>query len=302
MTSRACLRIGRLSLLITAVALAGCDADPPPLHAPAGPAVAASSAFDATKVGDVVGRVTWAGAFPEAAPFLAPVSPLSEQLRGVKRNWPNPNAPLIDPKSREVGEAVVFLRGVDPRQARPWDLDPVRIEMRDYQIHVRQGNADSRCGFVHPGKKIDLESKQNVFHSIQARGADLFALTFPDEGTVRNRVLDRNGVVELSSGAGQFWMRAYLFVDDHPYYTRTGADGRFKLSQAPVGDYDLVCWLPDWREANHEIDPDTRLVTRLTFRPPLQVVRRVHIDSGEATTEDFSLSEECFSAVKPLDP
>ena len=187
-------------------------------------------------------------------------------------------------------------------RARPWDLDPVRVELRDYQIHIRQGDADGAVGFVHRGDRIELESKQSVFHSIQARGADFFALTFPDEGAVRNRVVNRGGLVELCSNAGQFWMRAYLFVDDHPYYARTAADGRYALPKAPPGDYDLVCWLPDWREASHEIDADTRLVTRLTFRPPRQVVRRIHIEAKETATADFTLSLEQFDAVKRSDP
>jgi len=118
----------------------------------------------------------------------------------------------------------------------------------------------------------------------------------------RYRVLDHDGVVELSSNAGQFWMRAYLFADDHPYYTRTDDDGRFTLPKTPPGDYDLVCWMPDWREAEHEIDADTRLVERLRFRPPLQVVRLVHIDSGATATADFTASLDQFDGIKRCDP
>ena len=270
----------RWPLLLCAAALVGCDAEPAQTPPPSAPPAEASTQFDPAAAGEVAGRVTWAGEVPVVPPFSAPVSPLCEQVRGPKRNWPNPNAPVIEPQSRGVAGAVVFLRGVDPRRARPWKPDPVRVELRDYQIHIRQGDADGPVGFVRRGDRVEMESKQNVFHALQARGADFFALTFPDEGTVRDRVLDRNGVVELSSNAGQFWMRAYLFVDDHPYYARTAADGRYALPQAPPGDYDLVCWMPDWREASHEIDADTRLVTRLTFRPPMQVVRRVHIEPG----------------------
>ena len=189
--------------------------------------------------------------------------------------------PRIDPQNRGVANAVVFLRGVDPHRARPWDLDPARVELRDYQIHIRQGDADGAVGFVHRGDRIDLESKQNVFHSIQARGADFFALTFPDEGAVRNRVVNRGGLVELCSNAGQFSMRPYLFVDDHPYYARTAADGRYAFAKGSPGDYDLVCWLPDSQEASHEIDADTRLVTRLTFRPPREVVGAVSRGEGD---------------------
>jgi hypothetical protein len=282
-------RIVRWLPLVCVAALAGCDADPP-LTPPAAPPTDASADYDPAAAGEVAGRVTWAGDMPAVPPFQAPVSPLCEQVRGPKRDWPNPNAPVIDPQNRGVGSAVVFLRGVDPRRARPWDLDPAHVELRDYQIRIRQGDADGAVGFIRRGDEIRLESKQNAFHSIQARGADFFALTFPGEGTVRGRVLDRNGVVELSSNAGQFWMRAYLFVDDHPYYARTAADGRYALPKAPPGDYDLVCWMADWREASHEIDADTRLVSRLTFRPPLQVVRHVHIDPGGTATADFELS------------
>ena len=301
MNGRAWPQIGTWLSLLAAAALAGCDADSP-LTPPPAPPVETSTQFDPTTAGAVEGRATWSGVVPVVPPFQAPVSPLCEQVRGPKRDWPNPNAPIIDPQRRGVGDAVVFLRGVDPRRARPWDLDPVRVELRDYQIHILQGDMDGRLGFVRRGDRIDVESKQNVFHAIQARGADFFALTFPDEGTKRGRILDRGGFVELSSNAGQFWMRAYLFVDDHPYCARTTADGRYALPKVPPGDYDLVCWMPDWREASHEIDADTRLVTRLTFRPPLQVVRRVHIDPQATATVDFPLSLEQFDGLTPSAP
>jgi len=288
-------QVGVLFLLLCA----GCEANLPQPKAPVDSLTDASSAYHAAAAGEITGRVEWTGPLPVAPPFQAPVTPLAERTRGPKRDWPNPNAPLVDSKNHGVGNAVVYLRGVDPRRARPWDLDPVHVELRDYQMHVRQGNSDGPYGFVRRGDRIELESKQNVLQTLQAHGADYFALTLPQEGTTRGRVLDHNGVVELSSNAGQFWMRAYLFVDDHPYYTRTDGDGRFTLPKAPPGDYDLVCWMPDWREAKHEIDADTRLVERMTFRPPLQVARRVHIDAGATATAGFTLSLDQFNGVTP---
>jgi hypothetical protein len=186
----------------------------------------------------------------------------------------------------------VFLRGVDPRQARPWDHPPARVEARAYQLHVVQGNADRRYGIVRRGDCVELTSAQRPFHSVQGRGAAFFARTFPEPGMTCTQHLDRPGVVELMSGAGAFWMRAYLFVDDHPYYALTAPDGRFALAQVPPGEYDLVCWLPDWREAGHELDGDTGLVWRVSFRPPRQTVRRVRVGPGQAQTAHFELSLE----------
>ena len=297
MYGRSKIFVGVLFSLLCAAAFTGCEANRPPSKPSAASSSEAPSAYNPAAVGDVVGRVEWTGALPDVAPFQAPVTPLAEQTRGPKRDWPNPNAPLVDLKSHGVGNAVVFLRGVDPRRARPWNLDPVRVELRDYQMHVCQGSDDGHYGFVHRGDRVELESKQNILQTLQARGADYFALTMPEQGTTRGRFLDHNGVVELSSNAGQFWMRAYLFVDDHPYYARTASDGRFTLPQAPPGDYDLVCWMPDWRKADDELDADTRLVVRWTYRPPLQTARRIHIQSGATTTADFTASLEQINPV-----
>jgi plastocyanin len=38
------------------------------------------------------------------------------------------------------------------------------------------------------------------------------------------------------------WMRAYIGVLDHPYFAVTGADGTFKISNVPPGDYVIEVW------------------------------------------------------------
>jgi hypothetical protein len=232
----------------------------------------------------------------------AGLSTVGEQFTGPRRDHPNPNAPVIDPQSRGVGNAVVFLRGVDPRRARPWDLGSVRVVWDD-PVRICQGDAEGRrVGFVRRSDAIDMASNQSGFCAIQALGADFFAFTLPEQGTVRRRVVRQNGLVELTSNSGQFWRRAHLFVDDHPYYAHTDADGRFMLLRAPPGDYDIVCWMPDWREAGHEIDADTRLITRMTFKRPLEVVQRIHIEAGQTATVDFTLSLDQFDRVRPNAP
>ena len=137
---------------------------------------------------------------------------------GVKL-WDNPNKPRVDPHTRGVGNAVVFLRGVDPQRARPWDHPPVCVEQADYRIEIRQGQAHSAYGFVRRGERVEMVSTQEAFHSLHAGGAAFFTLAFPDPNEPCSRHLNEKGVAELTSAAGYFWMRGYLFVDDHPYYT-----------------------------------------------------------------------------------
>jgi hypothetical protein len=279
--------------LLCAAALAGCEPAPPPDRSgEAAPPLAAD--FEPAAAAEVRGRVAWEGEAPEVSPFRGPISPLSEQPGGKVHDWPNPNAPAVSLTTGAVAGAVVFLRGVEPRKARPWDWPAVRVEMRDWQFHVRQGDADSRTGFVRRGEAVEIVSEEQTFHSVQARGAAFFALAFPDRDQPCVRRLTRPGVVELSSPAGYFWMRAHLLVADHPYYARTDADGRFTLPRVPPGDYEAVCWLPDWRTAERELDGDTGLVTRLTFRPPAEVARPVRVRPGRPAEVSFVLSQGTF--------
>jgi hypothetical protein len=139
-----------------------------------------------------------------------------------------------------------------------------------------------------------MASAQPRFHILQARGASFFSLAFPVGGQACRRTLAKRGTVELTSGTGCFWMRGYLFVDDHPYYARTDHAGRFMLPQVPAGTYELVCWLPNFCEAEHERDAETGLICRIAYRPPLTRVKSVTVPARQTTTAHFRLSLKDF--------
>jgi hypothetical protein len=285
----------RLPLLFALLPVAlllspGCGNDPfPDPEAPA-PLPPAGSAFDPATAGSISGQVTWTGKLPAVARLPVWGEPALTGVLGPRRWEDNPNAPVVHPQTRGVANAIIFLRGIDPRRGRPWDHPPVRVEQRDYRLRVRQGEAGGNVGFVRRGNAVEMVSAQEVFHSLRATGAAFFTLAFPDAGDVASRRFEENGQVELTSAAGYYWMRGYLFVDEHPYYAHTDAEGHFTLPRVPPGPFEVVCWLPDWREARHERDPESGLVTRLTFRPPREIVRPVTLAEGEARTVDFSIT------------
>jgi hypothetical protein len=293
-TNRMFARTVAMSLfaLMAGAAFYGCEESRLPVYFDAEQSSASSAtaavAFDPATAGSIAGRVTWEGAVPQVPPFRAPVSPLSEQPIGPKLLWPNPHAPVVDVKSGGIAGAVVFLRGVDPARSRPWNYAPVCVAVRDCRFHVLQGDSDTLTGFVHRGDNVTIVSEDDRFQSVQARGAAFFTLTLPDRDCPHERVLDQTGVVELSSNAGQFWMRAHLFVADHPYLTRTDAQGHFSLEGVPPGDYEIGCWLPDWHEATHERDGETALYSRMTFRPSVVKLRDVSVGRLAWQRVDFA--------------
>ena len=293
-----------LFLLAALLAACGCDGEPTPF--PAEPreesrAEPTASHFDPAATGTVQGRVLWQGDAPAVPGFRFPK--LTPETGLTWEDRANPNAPRIDRDSGGLGSAVVLLRGVDPARSRPWDHPPVRVEQRDYQIRVVQRpDEGASVGFVCRGGRAELVSRDPAFHSLRGRGAAFFTLAFPDPDRPLSRTLEQKGLVELTSAAGYFWARGYLFVDDHPYYARTDREGRFALPQVPAGDYEVVCWVPNWHQLRHERDPESGLVTRLWFAPPVERVQRVSVRPGEVRELQFTLDAHAFDPPWPQSP
>jgi hypothetical protein len=284
-----------LVLLLLAGAHLGCeDARPQPAQV-AEPKREPGSAFDAAATGAIQGRVCWEGPLPAVASFQ-----IERHRFSVPADVPahlqraNPNAPLVDPQGRGVHQAIVFLRGVEASKARPWDHPPVRVELRDLRLQLFQGEKAVRAAFVRQGEDISMYLEDRRFYSLHASGAVFFTYTFVEPALPRARRLEKQGRVRLTSANGYYWMEGHLFVDNHPYYARTDRQGHFRLDQVPAGHYDVICWLPNWRIARRDRDPESCLVTRVDFAPPLEQTKQVEAHPRRSVTVDFSVSAAAF--------
>lgn len=283
----------QISLVLFLLLAVGCSKGIPEENpAPPLDRVQDSRSFDVQNTSTIQGKVMWEGAMAEA-PALAGNVPTTSEGGFERIVKANPNAPLVDPATRGVRDAVVFLRGVNAKASRPWDLPAVTIEQHDMELRIRQG-AISRVGFVKAGTNVSAVSKDKYFHSLRARGVAFFSLPFVEPDKPGTRAFTNKGLVELSSGAGYTWMRAFLFIDDHPYYVRTGAKGTFVLTEVPAGKYELVCWMPNWHIARRELDPESSQASRITFHAPIEIAREVVVRRGESKVVDFTVSESRF--------
>lgn len=268
-----------LIALLPALA-AGCGDTPTALNNDSTLEAEVRDHFDPATTGSLTGQVVWRGDRPVVPTFRSIDNPLTDQVPSPARDWPNPNAPRLHPGGG-VASAVVWLRGIDPQQARPWSHPPVTVELRGQQFQVLQGDRPTAIGIVRVGGNFDIVSREAIYHVVQGRGAAFFGRTLPQPDHTRLCRVDQPGVVELLSGCGYYWMRAHVIGATHPYHAATDAEGRFRLDQVPAGEYDLVAWHPDWQVDSEEHNTELLRVQQVRFAAPLEVVRKVRVRPGE---------------------
>jgi hypothetical protein len=284
---------GACLFFVSLIPMCGChDARPQPAELDRKISLAAGRQYDPQIAGSIRGRVVWQGALPSIAPIRGNVTTSLYQHDHIVRE--NPNRPVVDAGSLGVGNAVVFLRKVDPDRCKAWDHERVRIEQCDLEIRIHQG-AGGRIGFMRVGDAIEVVSRDKHYHALRGRGAAVFTLPLVDPDKPTFRTLNRTGLVELSSGAGYPWMHAYLFVVDHPYLARTNASGEFALTEVPPGSYEVVCWVPNWHTARQERNLETGHVERVFFAPPAELTRPVDLAANETASVPFTISVDTFA-------
>jgi hypothetical protein len=278
----------RLLVLLVFLPAAGCGSEPPAAANTSEPGTH-PSLFDPARCGRIEGRVSWAGPIPDLPSFLHGI-PKKDGTFDMRMR-PNPNRPEVDADSRGVANAIVLLRGVDLVAAKPWEpieVRQVRVEMTDCNIAVRQGDSPPRrVGFVRRGDSVQITATDPFFHALRGRGAAFFTYTFPAPAQPRRRTFDTVGRVELSSAAGFYWASADLFVDDHPNYTLTDSHGCFALDHVPAGKVEVVVWMPNWNVTKQERDPESGLIARQTYAPPIEHRQPLQVEAGATRHADF---------------
>ncbi len=127
-----------------------------------------------------------------------------------------------------------------------------------------------KCAYEPPalaaraGSTLEVRNSDPVMHNVRAvAGAQpLFNVAMPLEGmSLRKPLPATPGTVQVKCDVHP-WMRAVVRTFDHPYFTSTDAQGRFRL-EVPEGTHTLVLWHGRLPEASRPITVKAGETTRL---------------------------------------
>ena len=279
---------GRRASYCLTLLLVGCG-QPTPSAAP----IADDKKPDAiaTPTGTIMGRVVWDGESPNI-----PALKVIALKPGALTEQPNPNTPSINAKTRGVAQALVFIRQVD--FDGDWPYPQARIVFDDGQLTIHQGERQGRIGIARRGDDFTAIALEKKGHHLVGRGADHFAMPLFEPNQESRRTAKKSGLVELSSGAGLYWLRGHLWVGDHPWAAATDADGGFRLLNVPAGRHEVVCLLPSWKH-RLERNPETGEIERLAFDPAVEQVQSTTVNVGATAKLNFTWRTESFTKKAP---
>jgi plastocyanin len=168
---------------------------------------------------------------------------------------------VINPDGTLANTFVYLKTGLEGKTFEP-PTSPVRIDQKGcwFQprvIGMQTGqplevtNSDPVTHNIHPEAKVNREWNQS-----QA----------PEDQPLKRRFAQPEVMIRVKCNVHK-WMRAWIGVVDHPYFSVTGADGRFQLTNVPPGTYTLVAWHESlgMREQSITVAPLSSKQLELTF-------------------------------------
>jgi plastocyanin len=208
---------GQVSLVLAALAMGWC--------------VSSAYAYDAGPVangGSISGTVKFQGSAPAPKPLEVTKD---KEVCGQHEIM---NEDLIVSGDGGLENAVVSITNITKGKAFD-KTDPVLDQQGcKYIPHVL---------LVPAGATVKINNDDGILHNIHTystknppinRAQPKFKKTMEEK-------FDQPEVVKLTCDA-HGWMQGWMVVEDTPYYAKTDASGKFKLTDVPAGEYELKVW------------------------------------------------------------
>ncbi len=151
---------------------------------------------------------------------------------------------------------VISVEDIDaPPAAGTATMDQKNLRFVPHVLAIQRGTA------------VRFPNSDPLSHNVfSISPAKRFNLGMYPQGQSRSLVFDQAGVIEVLCNV-HLEMSAYIVVLKNPYFARSDAEGRYRITGVPAGRHRVRCWHESLPAEEHEVDVPASGTVEINFWP-----------------------------------
>jgi plastocyanin len=209
-------------------------------------------AFGTASAATIKGNVRYTGPRVEKKTF--PVT-IDQYLCGKEKEAQD----LALSSTNGIQNVVVSLQGILPGAKLPVNPAPAKMDQKEC-VFV------PRVVIVPVGGTVEFLNSDRLLHNVRGGGKEnpAFNRAQPHARTIS--IAFRNPEILRVDCDLHSWMRGWIVVTEHPFYTVTNEQGEFVFENVPPGKYKLQAWQETLGQVNQDVTVSGKGTETITVR------------------------------------
>jgi plastocyanin len=245
----------RAGILLCFSILLGCNRSEPATQNASNTAKPATISVDPATAGSISGFVSFKGAPPKLKPLDMSADP------GCPTQQPQPSDAVVV-SGGKLANVFVYIKEGLPQGTFAVPSEPVVLDQKGcrYIPHVLGVMAGQ------PLKILNTDTANHNIHDMPSNNPPFNESQMPTSKPIIKTFANPEMMIPVQCNQHN-WMRSYINVMSHPYFTVSATDGSFTIKNLPPGEYTLAAVHEKFGEQTMKVKVGPKMDTdaRFTF-------------------------------------